>query len=55
VAKCLHASYLVRTSKLHLLIMHESSKKIGNHPRTQTLSPAVPDEVRSSPIVSSKS
>lgn len=32
-------SYLVRTSSLHLLMMQESSKSMGNQPRTQTLSP----------------
>ena len=32
-------SYLVRTSSLHLLMMQESSKRMGNQPRTQTLSP----------------
>ena len=31
--------YLVRTSSLHLLMMQESSKRMGNQPRTQTLSP----------------
>lgn len=32
-------TYLVRTSNLHLLMMRESSNKMGNQPRTQTLSP----------------
>lgn len=31
--------YLVRTSSLHLLMMQDSSNRMGNQPRTQTLSP----------------
>lgn len=31
-------SYLVLTSSLHLLMMQDSSKRIGNHPRTHTRS-----------------
>lgn len=30
--------YLVLTSNLHLLMIHDSSKRIGNHPLTHTLS-----------------
>lgn len=33
-----NSAYLVLTSSLHLLMMHESSKRMGNHPRTHTRS-----------------